>query len=284
MQWKSPSGRELPKLGGAPLIMGILNVTDDSFSDGGMFSDLSCALSHAREMLEAGADIIDIGAESTRPNARKISAEEELARLIPAIKAVRTEFPHVAISVDTYKPEVARLAINAGADIINDVYLKRIEKKCPMARLAAELGVPLIATHNSRGEVKRENFFSSFISDMREIVEVCEASGLDKNSLILDAGVGFGKSVEENFELIARMRELRALGYPILVGVSRKSSLASVVGKDILKLDDTTATISAMLTFAQSADIIRVHNVEKNLAAVKLAMQLLKRNGRNNNQ
>ena len=268
---------------GRPRSMGILNITPESFSDGGKYFSAESALAHARKMVADGADIIDIGAESTRPNAERVSAEDELARLVPAIRAVRSLFPNIPISADTYKPQVARAAIVAGADIINDVVSDESEGFA-MARVAADLGCGLVITHNSRGEAESGGFFESLCSRLGEKIAAAVAAGVHRENIIADAGVGFGKTADENVETVARLGELRArIGCPILLGVSRKSMFSKIVGDDFADRDDATAAITAISVFEKSADILRVHDVEKNVNALRTARALLAY-GRDNNR
>lgn len=268
---------------GRPLIMGILNITPDSFSDGGKYFSAESALAHARKMVADGADIIDIGAESTRPNAERVSAEDELARLVPAIRAVRSLFPNIPISADTYKPQVARAAIEVGADIINDVVSDESDGFA-MAKVAAKLGCGLVITHNSRGEAESGGFFESLCSRLGEKIAAAVAAGVHRENIIADAGVGFGKTADENVETVARLGELRArIGCPILLGVSRKSMFSKIVGDDFADRDDATAAITAISVFEKSADILRVHDVEKNVNALRTARALLAY-GRDNNR
>ena len=268
---------------GRPLIMGILNITPDSLSDGGKYFSAESALAHARKMVADGTDIIDIGAESTRPNAERVSAEDELARLVPAIRAVRSLFPNIPISADTYKPQVARAAIEAGADIINDVVSDE-SGGFAMARVAAELGCGLVITHNSRAEAGSGGFFESLCSRLGEKIAAAVAAGVPRENIIADAGVGFGKTADGNVEIVARLGELRArIGCPILLGVSRKSMFSKIVGDDFADRDDATAAITAISVFEKSADILRVHDVEKNVNALRTARALLAY-GRDNNR
>ena len=260
----------------APLVMGVLNVSRDSFSDGGKYSDDASAVARAAEMLREGADIIDIGAESTRPDATALSAEDELALLLPRLKAVRAAFADVPISVDTYKGEVARIALENGADIVNDVFVKVEGGRCATAAAAAEFGCPIVLAHNCRGESGGGDFFASLVCGLGEKISAAEAEGVPRENIVLDPGFGFGKTVAQNFEAVARLGELRVLGCPILLGVSRKSSLGAVVGGDMDLRDDSTAAVSALATFAKSVDILRVHNVAKNVAAIKTASEILK--------
>lgn len=268
---------------GRPLIMGILNITPDSFSDGGKYFSAESALAHARKMVADGVDIIDIGAESTRPNAERVSAEDELARLVPAIRAVRSLFPNIPISADTYKPQVARAAIEVGADIINDVVSDESDGFA-MAKVAAKLGCGLVITHNSRGEAGSGGFFESLCSRLGEKIAAAVATGVHRENIIADAGVGFGKTADENVETVARLGELRArIGCPILLGVSRKSMFSKIAGDDFADRDDATAAITAISVFEKSADILRVHDVEKNVNALRTARALLAY-GRDNNR
>ena len=255
--------------------MGILNVSDDSFSDGGKYSDVAAALSHAKLMLQDGADIIDIGAESTRPNAALLPADAEIARLVPALNALRAEMPDTPISVDTYKPEVARIAVDLGADIINDVCANIIGGEYPMARVAADKNCPLIITHNCRGKSIEGDFFEFFMRGISDLLQKALEAGLKKNQIVLDPGFGFGKTSSQNFELVRRLGELREFGCAVLLGVSRKSSLAEAVGCDMSSRDDATSIISAFAALSKSADILRVHDVRKDLNAVKIAGKLM---------
>lgn len=262
--------KNLPFCPDRPLIMGILNLTQDSFSDGGDFYDVDASLARAQQMERDGADIIDVGAESTRPNAKPISANQEAEILIPRIKLLR-EVVSVPISVDTYKPSVARAAIEAGADIINDVYCHRDSSGFAMARTAAELGCWLILTLDSREEkkVSAENFWESTMVKMRDLLSSAENEGVSRERVILDAGVGFGKTVEENFEIVRKMGELKSLGLPTLLGVSRKSMFAEMCADDFSLRDVATAVVSACVARENSVDILRVHNVAANRVAIQ---------------
>ena len=274
MRWKSPHGRRLPVPDGAPLIMGILNVSSDSFSDGGKYSAPEAAAEHCAEMLACGADLIDIGAESTRPGAAALSEAEELSRLIPCLKLVRERFPDLPISADTYKPSVAMAAAEAGADIFNDVFAVRENGVYKMAEAATRAACPLIATHNCRGISSDANFFGRLINDMRELSRAALDAGVQGENLVLDPGVGFGKTLAQNIEIVKRLGELRDLGFPLLLGVSRKSFLAEAAGGDFAARDAATAAVSAFATLNSSADILRVHDVRGNAAAIKTAKLL----------
>ncbi|MBG9795542.1 dihydropteroate synthase [Paenibacillus dendritiformis] len=244
-------------LGQRTLIMGILNVTPDSFSDGGRYNRVDAALRHAKEMLEAGADIIDIGGESTRPGHQPVGQEEELERVIPVIEALRRELPQAPISVDTYKAEVARQALEAGAHIINDIW--GCKKEPEMAHVAARYGCPLILMHN-RPERRYERFVEEVKADLLESVELAKAAGVKADQIWLDPGIGFAKTGEDNLVLMSHLDELCALGYPVLLGTSRKKFIRDTLE---LPVDDvvegTAATVA--LGIAQGCQIVRVHDV-----------------------
>ncbi len=276
LKWNSPHSRALPTSTEFPVIMGVLNVSRDSFSDGGKYLLPELALSQCEKMINEGAQIIDIGAESTRPDAKKLSLEDELSLLIPRLKFIRDSFPQIPISVDTYKPEVARRAIELGADIINDVVAFSENGHCPMALLAEELNCPMIATRNSRGENVKELSFDSLKNSTEEFLNTLRNSGLRDSQIILDAGVGFGKTRDVNFEIVARLGELRSFGIPLLLGVSRKSMFAEMVGSNIDLRDVATSAVSAFTFLSRSVDILRVHNVSTNIVAIKTFMEILK--------
>ena len=258
---------------GRPVIMGILNVTPDSFSDGGKYASIDAALKKAGEMVDSGAAIIDIGAESTRPGAEIVSESEELTRLIPAVEAVHAKFPDVVLSADTYKPAVAAAAVEAGADIINDV-VSDINGDYRMAKVAAKLDCGLVITHNNRGSEIKSDFFEKFLDNMRRKIYAALAEGVCTENIILDPGIGFGKTFPQNVELIARLKGLRKLRFPILLGVSRKSMFSKIVGDDFSDRDDATASVGAIAALNDFADILRVHDVKKTLNAVKTALTI----------
>lgn len=244
-------------LGQRTLIMGILNVTPDSFSDGGRYNRVGAALRHAEEMLEAGADIIDIGGESTRPGHQPVGQEEELERVMPVIEALRRELPQAPISVDTYKAEVARQALEAGAHIMNDIW--GCKKEPEMAHVAARYGCPLILMHN-RLERRYEWFVDEVKADLLESVVLAKAAGVKDDQIWLDPGIGFAKTGEDNLVLMSHLDELCALGYPVLLGTSRKKFIRDTLQ---LPVDDvvegTAATVA--LGIAQGCQIVRVHDI-----------------------
>ncbi len=276
LKWNSPHSRALPTSTEFPIVMGVLNVSRDSFSDGGKYLLPELALSRCEQMISEGAQIIDIGAESTRPKAKKLSLEDELSLLIPRLKFIRENFSQIPISVDTYKPEVARKAIELGADIINDVVSFSENGHCPMASLAANLNCPMIATRNSREASQKGLSFDSLKNSTEEFLNTLRNSGLCDSQIVLDAGVGFGKTRDVNFEIVARLGELRSFGIPLLLGVSRKSMFAEITGNDIELRDVSTAMVSAFTCFSRSVDILRVHNISANIAAMKTFMEIFK--------
>ncbi|MEZ8165963.1 dihydropteroate synthase [Vibrio tasmaniensis 1F-187] len=254
-----------------PHVMGILNVTPDSFSDGGKFNSLDNALLQAERMIQAGVSIIDIGGESTRPGAPEVSLEEELARVIPAIKAIRAKFD-VWISIDTSKAEVMRQAVEAGADLINDV---RALQEPGALEAAAQAQVPVCLMHmkgqprNMQANPSYDDVFTDVEDFLKERAEACESVGIPKDQLILDPGFGFGKTIEHNYHLLAHLEKFHTLGLPILAGISRKSMIFKLLDKapvDCMVGSVTCATIAAM----KGAQIIRVHDVEDTLEAMKI--------------
>ncbi|AVX19307.1 dihydropteroate synthase [Carboxydocella sporoproducens DSM 16521] len=264
-------GRELV-LGERTLVMGILNVTPDSFSDGGKFNELTAAVKQAKAMVAAGADIIDVGGESTRPGHTPVDAEEEMARVLPVIKALVEEID-VPISVDTYKARVAEAAIQAGASIINDVWGLRADRD--MARVVAETGVPYIMMHNQQGTEYRD-LMGDVLAFFREGIDWLTAAGANLDLLALDPGIGFGKTYEHNLEVLARLDELRTLNYPILLGTSRKSVIGNTLGLPVNeRVEGTGATVA--LGIAMGAEIVRVHDVEAMIRVARMTDAIVRR-------
>jgi dihydropteroate synthase len=239
-------------------VIGIINVTPDSFSGDGLGGDVSAVVDQALRFQEEGADILDIGAESTRPGHEKVSVEEELARLMPALEAVakRVGLP---ISVDTYKAEVARRAVDAGAVIINDVWGLKAEPD--LAEVAAETGAGLVLMHNQKG-TKYQDLLSGIVSSLQESVKKALDAGVPKENIIVDPGIGFGKTPDQNLEVLAKLEALKATGCPILVGTSRKSTLGLLLDLPAdQRVEATAATVS--LAIAGGADLVRVHDVKE---------------------
>ncbi len=258
------------------LIMGIINVTPDSFSDGGAFFDPTRAVEHARALIRDGADILDIGGESSRPGADVVPEEEELNRVIPVIKEISRLPECPPISIDSYKPSVARQAIEAGATIINDISGLRDPV---MADLAAETDLPVIIMHmkgDPRTMQRRPRYKDvvvEIVKYFKDRLRLCEEKGIEK--IILDPGIGFGKSVTHNLQILKRLDEIKALGHPVLIGLSRKS----IIGKTISSEGDNleTGTVAGnVVSIVHGADIIRVHDVARNRHAARMTDSILK--------
>lgn len=252
-------------------IMGILNVTPDSFSDGGKFNHLDQALTHVEEMIRDGADVVDIGGESTRPGYTKISDEEEIARVVPVIEAVKREFD-IPVSIDTYKSGVARAAAEAGADLINDIWGLKYDEK--MAGVIAEKQLACCLMHN-RKKAEYRNFMEEMKQDLRETVALAKAAGIVQDKIILDPGVGFAKSYENNLESILRLTEVKELGYPVLLGTSRKSVVGLTL--DLPAAERVEGTLVTTVFAVQAGCMfVRVHDVKENARAVKMAEAILR--------
>jgi dihydropteroate synthase len=261
-------------LGERTLVMGVLNVTPDSFSDGGVYFDADAAVARALELQRAGADILDIGGESTRPGSAGISAEEELRRVLPVLKELRGQL-QIPISIDTSKGEVAEAAAEAGAEIINDVTALRADPR--IAEVARRRKLPLILMH-MRGNprtMQQKPFARDVMRDvttgLRKAAATARREGVAKSQIILDPGFGFGKSYEQNFELLARLPELARLGYPLLAGTSRKSFLGRALGgaPESGRIWATAATVAASIL--GGAHIVRVHDVAEMAQVARVA-------------
>lgn len=254
--------------------MGILNVTPDSFSDGGAFDAPERALEQARRMVGEGAVIVDVGGESTRPGAAPVSAAQEQDRVLPVI-AELARSGDALISVDTYREETARLAVQAGAHIVNDVW--GLQREPGIAKVAAETGAGLVIMHTGRERQKLADVIDDQFLFLRRSLEIAHDAGVADDQIMLDPGFGFAKEAEENLELMARFSELAALGYPLLAGTSRKRFVGHVTGRDAADRDAGTAATSVILRM-QGADIFRVHNVAINVDALAFADAMLARN------
>ncbi len=252
-------GEAVLELGTSTKIMGILNVTPDSFSDGGRYVDPEQAVQHALQMMEDGADLIDIGGESTRPGYQPVTVDEELRRVIPVIEALHRAAPHIPISVDTYKAEVARQAIRAGAHIINDIWGGK--KDPEMLKAAAELGCPIILMHN-REDMNYGDFAEDVVRDLQESVSLALKAGVDEKRIILDPGVGFAKNGPENLQIMTQLDRLVDIGYPVLLATSRKKFIRTVLD---LPVDDIVEGTAATVAFgiAQGCQLVRVHDVKQ---------------------
>ena len=254
-------------------IMGILNFTPDSFSDGGKFNNIDSALMRVEKMIDEGMDILDIGGESTRPNYTKISDEEEISRTAPVIEAVKQRFD-IPVSLDTYKFKVAKAGIKAGADLINDIWGLKYDGG-QMARLIAESGLPCCLMHN-RNNQNYNCFIDDIISDMNQTTDIALKAGIHKDRIILDVGIGFAKSYENNLEAIDRIDEFRSrLGYPVLLGTSRKSVIGITL--DLPSDERTEGTIATtVIGVMKGVSIVRVHDVKENARAVKMTQAIMK--------
>ena len=257
---------------GHTYIMGILNVTPDSFSDGGKFNQIDAALKHAEEMIGDGADVIDIGGESTRPGYTKISDEEEIDRVVPVIEAVKKEF-EIPISVDTYKSGVAEAAAEAGADLINDIWGLKYDAR--MAEVIAKSGLACCLMHN-RDNAEYRNFMEDMKQDLRETIALAKAAGIADDKIILDPGVGFAKSYENNLEAIRSLEELKELKYPVLLGTSRKSVIGLTLDLPAAERVEGTIVTTVMAVEA-GCMFVRVHDVKENHRAIQMAEAILYR-------
>ena len=257
---------------GHTYIMGILNVTPDSFSDGGKFNQIDAALKHAEEMIGDGADVIDIGGESTRPGYTKISDAEEIDRVVPVIEAVKKEFD-IPISVDTYKSGVAEAASEAGADLINDIWGLKYDAR--MAEVIAKSGLACCLMHN-RDNAEYQNFMEDMKQDLRETIALAKAAGIADDKIILDPGVGFAKSYENNLEAIRSLEELKELKYPVLLGTSRKSVIGLTLDLPAAERVEGTIVTTVMAVEA-GCMFVRVHDVKENHRAIQMAEAILYR-------
>jgi len=291
--WRSPHHRPLPEIGKRTLIMGVLNVTPDSFSDGSQLPTPESVVERAAGMIEAGADVLDVGGESTRPGAAPVSAPEETSRVVPAIAALRQRFPQVAISIDTYKADVAEAAVEAGADVINYVWglmhgedtttRARWREKAqseravsdevltptPMAQFAARRNVPVIVMHN-RLDRNYGDFVADVVLDLKASLAVARAAGIPDHQLWVDPGFGFAKGPPQNLEILKQLHRVVELGYPVLVGTSRKSTLGVVLGTTV---DDRLEGSGATVVWAiqQGCHMIRVHDVREMARFARMA-------------
>ncbi|WP_121615951.1 dihydropteroate synthase [Virgibacillus halodenitrificans] len=257
-------------------IMGILNVTPDSFSDGGSYDSKEKAIQQAIKMEEDGADIIDIGGESTRPNHQPVSLEEEIDRVIPIIKAIR-EYTNLPISIDTYKAETAKQAIEAGADIINDIWGAKREPE--IARVAAQYNVPIILMHN-RNNKNYTDLIHDMKIDLKESIDIALDAGVQEDKIVLDPGVGFAKTAEDNLIVMNQLEQFVRMGYPVLLATSRKRFIGGVLDLPAEERDIGTGATTC-LGITKGVQMVRVHNVKVNVELAKMmdAMQRAKAGG-----
>lgn len=266
----------------SPLIMGILNVTPDSFSDGGKFAKFENAVSHAEKMILDGADIVDIGGESTRPGAATVEESDEIKRVVPVIKAIREKFPSTAISIDTTKSRVAEAALDAGADIVNDISGLTFDTN--MAVLAAERKAPVVIMHilgtpkTMQNNPVYDNFFTETLEFLNNSIEIALSKGVRENSIILDPGICFGKDLNHNIAIIKHLEVYHSFAMPLLAGVSRKSMIAKITGRDD-PMERTAGTVSLNTKLLEKGvAVIRVHDIKeaKDCVAVHNAMRDIK--------
>lgn len=263
-------GREFARCG-KTYVMGILNVTPDSFSDGGKWVAQDVALKHVEQMIQEGADIIDVGGESTRPGYVKVSDAEEIERVVPVIENIKTRFD-IPLSLDTYKSAVAVAGIDAGADMINDIWGLKYDPQ--MAKVIARSGVPCCLMHN-RQEACYTNLMQDVIADLKECIHIAKAAGIREEMLILDPGVGFGKTYEHNLEVMNGLEKLVALDYPVLLGCSRKSVIGLTLDLPVEeRLEGTLAT--TVLGVSKGVSFVRVHDVKANKRAIRMTEAIIK--------
>lgn len=253
-------------------VMGILNVTPDSFSDGGKWNTMDKALFHAESMIKEGASIIDIGGESTRPGYIHVSEDEEAERVVPYIEQIKEHFD-IPVSIDTYKASVAEAALDAGADMINEIWGFKGDKG--MAYVAAKYQVPCCIMHNR--DIKENPYtdlMEDVLSDLRESIDIALSAGVDKSLLITDPGIGFGKTLEDNLKVMNHLQELKSLGCPVLLGTSRKSMIGLTLDLPVdERVEGTIAT--SVLGVMKGCSIIRVHDVKENYRAIKMTMAMI---------
>lgn len=251
-------------------IMGILNVTPDSFSDGGNYTNVEIAVKHAKEMIEEGADIIDVGGESTRPGHKFVSVEEEIKRIVPVIKTLKNSI-NVPISIDTYKSQVAEEALKFGANMVNDVWGLTYDED--MANVIGKYDASVCIMHNQEKTDYDKDIMESIKEFLQNSIDKALKAGVKKEKIVLDPGIGFGKTFEQNLEVLKRLKELKTLGYPILLGTSRKSVLGNIVGGEPReRVEATVAT--TVCGIRDGVEIVRVHDVKENLQAAKIADRL----------
>ncbi|KMY46139.1 dihydropteroate synthase [Bacillus sp. FJAT-27916] len=258
------------EMSGRTLIMGILNMTPDSFSDGGRYNAVDTALERARQLIQDGADIIDVGGESTRPGYEQISSEEEIERVVPIIECLAQEV-NVPISIDTYKADVARAALKAGAHIINDIWGAKADPD--MAKVAADTGVPIILMHNREAK-PYQDFMRDALNDLYESIQLVKGAGVKDEQIILDPGIGFAKTLEENLLMMRNLRIITSLGYPVLLGTSRKSMIGHTLQLPVEERVEGTIA-SVCLGIQQGCSIMRVHDVKENARAARMMDAML---------
>lgn len=267
-------GRHRLPLGARTLIMGILNVTPDSFTDGGKFNCLSAAVERAFQMVEEGADIVDIGGESTRPGYRGISEAAEIARVMPVIEALKSRSDFSApLSIDTYKAATARAALECGVEMVNDIWGLKADPD--LAAVTASFGVPICLMHNRNSTTYRE-LVPEVILELQESIDLAKAAGISDDHIIIDPGIGFGKDLDQNLAVMRRLEDFRGLGYPLLLGTSRKSMIGKTLELPALeRIEGTAATVACGI--AAGADIVRIHDIKEVRRAVLMTDAMVRR-------
>ena len=253
-------------------IMGILNVTPDSFSDGGKFNGMDAAIAHAHRMVEEGVDIIDVGGESTRPGHIQITDEEEIARVTPIIEVLKKEFD-VPVSIDTYKSHVAEAALQAGADLVNDIWGLKYDKK--MASVIAKYQAACCLMHN-KNEAVYKDFLKDMYAELQKCVDTAKAAGIEDDRIMLDPGVGFGKTYEMNLDVMKHLDLFNGLGYPMLLGTSRKSMIGLTLDLPVTEREEGTL-VTTVMAVQSHYGFVRVHDAEKNRRAIKMTEVILAR-------
>ena len=266
----------LPKLGRRTLVMGIINVTPDSFSDGGRFAAAEAALAHAGALVAEGADILDIGGESTRPGHQPVPMDEEIARVLEPTRRIAAAHPDVPVSIDTYKAGTAEAALTAGARIVNDVW--GLQRDPEIARVAAAHGAPVVIMHNR----ERIDETVDVVEDMKawfgRSIAIARRAGIPDERIILDPGIGFAKTFEQNLQAVARLPELKALGYPVLMGTSRKSLIGILNDNKLAPKDRINGTVASnSVAILLGADIVRVHDVAAHVEAARVVEAIRER-------
>ena len=252
-------------------VMGILNVTPDSFSDGGKFNEVDSALKRVKEMIEEGADIIDVGGESTRPNFEVVKEDEEIKRVVPIIRAIKENFD-IPVSIDTYKSKTAEAAIEAGADVINDIWGFKKDKE--MAKVAAKYNVPCILMHN-RENKEYNDLMKDVVFDLVESINIALNAGVSRENIILDPGIGFAKTLNENLIVMNNLEKIKDLGYPVLLATSRKSMIGLTLDEPVdQRVEGTIAT--TVLGITKGCEFVRVHDIRENKRACVMTDAMLK--------
>jgi len=253
-------------------VMGILNVTPDSFSDGGKWNEEDAAMLHAEEMIKEGVDILDVGGESTRPGHIQISVQEEMERVAPIIEKIKKNYD-IPVSVDTYKSEVAEATLGAGADLVNDIWGCLYDERMP--EIIKKYDVACCLMHN-RNQTIYEDFLNDMCQDLEKCIQAVKAAGIEADKIILDPGVGFGKTYEQNLDVMKHLDVFHKLGYPLLLGTSRKSMIGNALNLPVTEREEGTL-VTTVMAVEQGYGFVRVHDVKKNKRAIQMAETILKR-------